>query len=54
MTRPQLAAMVPAFADELAGAGVSADAMLGGAADHLAALQQIGARVFDRFAATCR
>jgi GMP synthase (glutamine-hydrolysing) len=53
MTAAQLAAMVTAFADELAGAGVAAADMLGGATHHLDALQQIGAPVFDRFAAGC-
>ena len=53
ITRPKLAAMVSALADELAGAGVSADAMLSGATLHNAAQQQIGDRVFDRFAARC-
>jgi GMP synthase (glutamine-hydrolysing) len=50
VTPPHLEAMMTAFADEIAGAGVSDESMRGGAAEHLAKLQQIGATVFDRFA----
>ena len=50
VTPPQLEAMITAFADEIAGAGVSTEAMRAGAAQHLAALQALGATVFDRFA----
>lgn len=50
MTPAQLTAMVDTYADELAAGPTSARALLDGAATHLAPLQAIGARVFERFA----
>ena len=47
----QLAAMVSAFGDEIAAAEVPPEAILDGAAERLAAVRDIGTRVFDRFAA---
>ena len=49
-TAPQLDAMVTAFADEIAGAGLTPAALLDGAAAHLSALSDVAAAVFDRFA----
>lgn len=51
LSAAQLAAMVSAFADEIAAAEVSPEAILDGAAERLAAVRDIGTRVFDRFAA---
>jgi len=50
VTQPQVAAMVTAFADELAAASIPPESILDGAAAHLDALGKIAAGVFDRFA----
>jgi GMP synthase (glutamine-hydrolysing) len=50
VTPPHLDAMMTAFADEIAEAGVSSESMHADAAQHLATLQALGATVFDRFA----
>jgi len=49
--QPQVAAMVAAFADELAAAAIPPASILDGAPRHLDTLGPLGAAVFDRFAA---
>jgi len=51
LSAAQLAAMVSAFADEIAVAEVPPEAILDGAIERFAAIREIGAQVFDRFAA---
>jgi hypothetical protein len=50
VTRTQIDAMLTAFADEIASAGIAADPIRQGTTFHLRALEDIATPAFDAFA----